>query len=107
MYLWQAADDLGELLDRPAAVDRHAEHLAEHRDTDLESDAGEKADEHGLREKVREEAELEQPRQQQIGGRQQRHQPRERDVVFAGQRAMRDSPPARMAAVAESAATTR
>ena len=59
MHLRQTAEHLGELLDRPAAVNRHTQHFAEHRDTDLESDASEKSDEHRLREKVGEEAELE------------------------------------------------
>ena len=84
MHLRQAADDLDELLERPVAVDRHAQHLAEHGDADLEADAGEEADQHGLREEVGQEAELEQPRQQQAAGRQQRHQPRQRHVVRAG-----------------------
>ena len=59
MDVRQTADDLGELLNRPVGVDRDAQHLAEHRDADLEADAGEKADQHGLRKEVGEEAELE------------------------------------------------
>jgi hypothetical protein len=46
-----SADHLGELLDRSAALDRHTQHFAEHRDTDLESDAG-RNPEHRLREEV-------------------------------------------------------
>ena len=59
MQMRQPTDDLGELLDRPVGVDRHTQHLAEHRDADLEADAGEKADQHRLRKEVGQEAELE------------------------------------------------
>ena len=59
MHFRQTAKHLGELLDRPAAVNRHTQHFTEHRDTDLESHASEKSDEYRLREEVGEEAELE------------------------------------------------
>ena len=59
MDVFHATDHLGDLVDGAGAVNRHAEHLAEHRDADLETDAREKADQHGLREEVGEEAELE------------------------------------------------
>jgi hypothetical protein len=35
MGLRQTAGNLGQLLDRPATLDWHTQHLAEHRDADL------------------------------------------------------------------------
>ena len=47
--LRQPVDNLGQLLDRPATVDRHTQHLAEHGDANLKADAGEESDQHRLR----------------------------------------------------------
>jgi hypothetical protein len=55
----QTAHDLNELLEGPVRVDGHSQHLPEHRDADLNADTGEKSGKHGLREKIRDEAELE------------------------------------------------
>ena len=103
----QAAQDLAQLIDGAMRVDRHAEHLAQHGDADLDADACEKPDQHRARQEVGEEPELEEPRQQQQAGGEQRHHAHQRHVALAGGVAMADRPLAKIAAVAESAATTR
>ena len=84
MQLREAAADFGELNDGLVGVDLDAEHLAENRDADLKADAGEEADEYGLGEEVGDEAELEQAREQQKTGGEQRHQASQGDVACAG-----------------------
>ena len=86
---------------------RNPQHLAGNGDADLESNAGQKSDQHRLREEVGQKAESEQSRQQEAGRRQQRHQPGQLHVVLAGYGRHVGEPAARIAAVAESAATTR
>ncbi len=92
MHVARSPQDEHELIEGVLARDREAEHLAQRRDADLDADAGEEPDQHGLREEIGEEAELEQPREEQVASRQQRHQPRERLVPRApGRRQLRES----------------
>src|ERR1700693_3201649 len=64
MDLREPAADFEELDGRFAGVSWNADHLPEDRDADLKTYAGEKADEYGSGEKVGDEAELEQAREQ-------------------------------------------
>ena len=105
----EAARELVELLQRPVRIARRdAEHVAEHRDADLDAHAREKADEHGTRQEIGKEPEPEDPRQQQQRRGQQRHHSDQRHVRARWPQAPSGiSPLAKIAAVAESAATTR
>ncbi len=53
VQLGQMGDDRPELKGGLPAVHRDAEHFAQHRDADLEADAGKEADQHRAREEVR------------------------------------------------------
>ena len=55
-----------QLLQRPPCALRNAEHAADLARSDLDADAGEEADEHGAREEVGEEAEMDEPSEDQI-----------------------------------------
>ena len=88
-------------------ADRDTEHVAEHRDADLKPDAGEKPDQHRAREEIGEESELEDPCQEQNPRGQQRHHADQRHVLLAGRHRHARYGLEKMAAVAESAATTR
>ena len=52
----QGAEDLEELHNGSAGPNLHADHLAQHRNTDLKSDTGEKSHQHSLREEVSQES---------------------------------------------------
>ena len=86
MDLGETADELAQLID--GAMRRHgdAEHLAEHGDADLDADAGEESDEHGPRQEIGEESELEEPREQKQRGGEQRERADERHVPLAARR---------------------
>ena len=58
MDLGQPAHDLAQLIDGTMRRYRDAEHLAEHGDADLDTDAGEKSDEHGPGKEIGEEAKV-------------------------------------------------
>jgi len=60
---WQALQDLVNLNKRPVRACLHTEHVAEHRDANLEPNAGEKSDQHRVRKEISEEPQLEDPRQ--------------------------------------------
>ena len=77
----QTARHLDELVERPAARNRHAQHPGENRDADLEPDASQEPDEHRLREEVGKETDLQQPGEQQETGRQQSGKPRQSHVA--------------------------
>ena len=83
MHLRETAEHLGKLLDCPVGGNGDTQHLAQHRDADLASDAGKKSDENRFRQEISKEAELEQARQQQAACRQQRHQPGQFHVLLA------------------------
>jgi hypothetical protein len=57
--LGETADELAHSIDGAVGRDSDAEHLAEHGDADLHADAGEESDEHGPRQEIGEESELE------------------------------------------------
>ena len=63
---------------------RHSQHLSKHRDSDLEPNPSEEADEHRLREEVGDEAQFEQSRQQQEPGRKQRDRTRQGYIPCTG-----------------------
>ena len=64
--------------------DWDSQHLSQHGDADLEPNSGEKAGKHGLGEKVGDEAQFEQSRQQQEPSGKQRNRPRQRNISRAG-----------------------
>jgi hypothetical protein len=107
MNVGQPATDLLQLFDGAMRRHRDAEHLAKYRHADLDTNAGEEADKHRPRQEIGEEPELEKPRQQQQGGGEQRQRADERHVVLGAWRGHFDKPLEKIAAVAESAATTR
>ena len=92
----QAPQDLPGLHQRAMRLDRHTEHVAEHRDADLNADAGEKPDQHRAREEIGEKSELQHPRQKQKHRGQQRRHADQRHILLAqgrrhgGQRARED-----------------
>ena len=93
---FQALQELPRLTERAVRGDRDAEHVRQHGDADLAADAGEKPDQHGARQEVGQEPQLEDPRQQQQPGGEQRDHADQRDVLRAagrrhgGQRAEQD-----------------
>src|SRR5882757_6172832 len=86
MDLGQPAADLVELDEAFVGVGRNANHLTEDRDADLKAYAGEKADEYGSGEKVGDEAEHEQAREQEKKGGEQCDETCQRDVSRTGRR---------------------
>ena len=86
-------------------MDRRAEHVAQHGDAHLHADPGRSRPAPCVTGN-RPEAEAEQARQQQQRGGHQGHHARQRGVLGAARRRHRADRPARMVAVAESAATT-
>src|ERR1700722_15321434 len=78
------ATDFVELYESFVGVYPYAKHLSEHRDADLEPYAGEKSNEHGLGEKIGDEAEFEQARDEQKSSGEQRDQPCKRHIACAG-----------------------
>ena len=84
MHLGQSSYHFSQLHDGSASGNGHSQHLSQYGDADLKAHSGEKAREHGLGEKVRDEAQFESARQQQEPGGEQRHRPRECDVSRAG-----------------------
>ena len=82
------------------------EHFVEDSNSNLESNTGKEADQDRSRQEIGKEAELKQTSQQQEPSREQRYESRQRGVMCAPV-ARPARPAARMAAVAESEATTR
>ena len=83
MRLPQGGADLPQLNQRITGSCGDAKHIAQHGNADLETDAGQKSEEHGPRQKIGQEPQLENPGQQQIPTGQQRHQAGERHIVIA------------------------
>ena len=65
MYMVKVAADVVELSDGPVGGTLQTEHLGQNGDANLKSDPRKKAREHGLREEVGDEAELQQTREEQ------------------------------------------
>ena len=60
----EVVQDFVQLQQRSMRMNLQPQHLAEHRNANLKSNAGEKADQHGLREEICEKSKLQQPCQQ-------------------------------------------
>jgi hypothetical protein len=65
MHFLQSSTNFSQLQDCSASGNVHTQHFSKYRDSYLEPNSGEKAIEHRLREKVGDEAQFEQSRQQQ------------------------------------------
>src|SRR5271165_2695938 len=108
MNLRQAAKDLEQLYHRPARMNFHAEHLAQYRDANLKSHSREKTHQHTVWERKS-------ARKPSLSSRARSRNPAVSSATIPASAtylalasgAMPESPPARMAAVAESAETTR
>src|SRR5580704_4388473 len=87
------APEFDHLQDGSVRGDLDAEHLAQHGDTDLKAYAGKKSDEYSLRKEVGEKAQLEQARDKQERGRQQRHHTGQLHIVGAAHRSERGEAP--------------
>ena len=99
--------DIGdEFLERPPTP-RESEHPRDLADGDLDADAGEEADEHRAREEVREEPKADEPGDEQDRGGDQRQDPARATYCGEPVAANPARPAAMIAAVAESAPTTR
>ncbi len=77
------AEDLDQPRHRAARRRLHADEVAQHGNADLDADAGEKSDEDGARQEVREEAELQHARDEKERAREQCHDADERHVFLA------------------------
>ena len=84
MHLGQSSYHFRELQDRSASGDGHSQHFSQYGDADLKPDSCQKAGKYGLGEKVGDEAQFEQSRQQQKPRSEQCHRARERDISRAG-----------------------
>ena len=73
-----------DLLSRAAAAHVEPEHLAQHRDGNLDADTGQETDQHRTRQEIRQEAKPEQARDQQEPGGEQRHRANQRHVSRTG-----------------------
>jgi hypothetical protein len=58
MHFLQSSTNFSQLQDRSASGNLHSQHLSKHRDSDLEPNPSEEADEHRLREEVGDEAQF-------------------------------------------------